>query len=196
MIARWRLRTFSSRPASAICFLIFCTPGSMPMQALHAAHALHLRQLLGRSSRSNWPLGSFLAMRSALATSRFGGGLLDQRDHVALAEDAAGDAAGVEHVQRLDPLAGAEELDRQAGDRAHGERRAAAGVAVGAGEHQAGERHALVERRGGAHRVLAGQAVGHQQGLGGLAMRAISAASLIIASSSVVRPAVSRISTS
>ena len=39
-------------------------------------------------------------------------------------------------------------------------------VAVGAGQDQAGERQALVEGLGGAHRVLAGQAVGDQQGLG------------------------------
>ena len=62
----------------------------------------------------------------------------------------------------------AEELDRQAGDRAHGKRRAAAAVAVGPGQHQAGQRQALVESLGGAHRVLAGQRVGDQQGFGGL----------------------------
>ena len=48
-----------------------------------------------------------------------------------------------------------------------------------------------MERLGGAHRILAGQAVGHQQRLGRLGDPAISAASLIIASSRVVRPAVS-----
>ena len=52
--------------------------------------------------------------------------LLDQRDDVAHAEDAAGDAVGVELLERVHPLAEADELDRLAGDRAHRERRAAA----------------------------------------------------------------------
>jgi hypothetical protein len=105
-------------------------------------------------------------MRSASATSRSCGGLLDQGDDVALAQDPAGHAAGVEHVQGVDLLAGAQELDRQAGDVAHRQRRAAPAVAVGAGQDQAGQRQALVEGLGRAHGVLAGQAVGDQDGLG------------------------------
>ncbi len=124
------------------------------------------RSWSARSSRSNWPLASFLAMRSALAWSSSAAAFSTSATTSPWPEDAAGDAAGVEDVERVDLLAGAEELDRQAGDRAHGERRAAAAVAVGAGQHQAGQRQALVEGLGGAHRVLAGQAVGHQQGLG------------------------------
>ena len=49
--------------------------------------------------------------------------------------------------------------------RAHGERRAAAAVAVDAGEHDAGDADALVEALGELHRVLAGEAVGDQQRL-------------------------------
>ena len=54
-------------------------------------------------------------------------GLLDQGDDVPLTQDAAGDAAGVEHFQRVDLLARADVFDRQAGDGAvplHGGERA------------------------------------------------------------------------
>ena len=42
-------------------------------------------------------------------------------------------------------LAGADQLDRLAGDGAHRKRRAAAAVAVHAGQHEAGDADALVE---------------------------------------------------
>ena len=119
-----------------------------------------------RSSRSNWPLASFLAMRSALAWSSSAAALSTRATTSPWPRMRPGHAAGVEHVERVDLLARAQELDRQAGDRAHRQRRAAARVAVGAGQDQAGQRQALVEGLGGAHRVLAGQAVGDQQGLG------------------------------
>ena len=68
---------------------------------------------------------------------------------VAHAEDAAGDALGVEGLEPVELFAGAEELDRHAGDGAHGQRRAAAAIAIDAGEDDAGERQALVEALGG-----------------------------------------------
>jgi len=49
---------------------------------------------------------------------------------------------------------------------AHRQRRATAAVAVGAGQDKPRERQALVERLGRPHGVLAGQAVGDQDGLG------------------------------
>ena len=42
--------------------------------------------------------------------------LLDQREHVAHAEDAAGHPLGMELLQGIEVLAGADELDRHAGD--------------------------------------------------------------------------------
>jgi hypothetical protein len=54
------------------------------------------------------------------------------------------------------------------GDGAHGQGGAAAAVAVGAGQDEAGQGQALVEGLGGAYRVLAGERVGHQQDLGGI----------------------------
>ena len=44
----------------------------------------------------------------------------------------------MEGLERVELFAGAEELDRRAGDRAHRERRAAAPIAVGAGQDDAG----------------------------------------------------------
>ena len=62
------------------------------------------------------------------------------RHHVAAAQDAPGHPVGVEGVEAVDLLRHPEELDRQAGDCAHGERRTAAAVAVGPGQHQTGQR--------------------------------------------------------
>ena len=126
----------------------------------------------------------------------FLGGFLDETDDVAAIEDAAGDAARIERLKRVGTFAHAEELDRQTGDGAHRERRAAAAVAVRARQHEAGERQALMEALRGFDRVLTGEAVRDEQDFRGFAIFAIAAASLIICSSMVVRPAVSRISTS
>ena len=71
----------------------------------------------------------------------------------------------MEIFQRVHALAGAHQLDRLAGDRAHRERGAAAAVAVDAGEHDAGQADALVEGAREIDRVLAGEAVGDQQHL-------------------------------
>ena len=122
----------------------------------------------------NWPARS---SRSKLALGHLGGELfgfvvvdglgrlLDQADDVAHAEDAAGDALGVKRLDRADPLAGADEHDRLAGDRAHRQRRAAARVAVDPGQHDAGDAGALAKRLGEVDRVLAGHRVGDQQRL-------------------------------
>ena len=91
------------------------------------------------------------------------GGPLDEADNVAHAEDAVGDRAGAEGLDRVELLAGAGKLDRLAGDRAHRQRRAAAGIAVHAGEHNAGERDFIAEILRDVNRVLPGQAVDHQQ---------------------------------
>ena len=54
------------------------------------------------------------------------------------------------------------------GHGAHRERGAAAGIAVDAGQHDAGDADALGEALGEVDRVLAGECIGHQQGLGRL----------------------------
>ncbi len=102
-----------------------------------------------------------------LAVER-GFGLLDQRHHVAHAEDAADDAVGMEWLEGVRLFADADELDGLAGDVANGERRAAACIAVHLGEDDAGEAEALVEVRGRVDRVLAGHGVGDEENLAGV----------------------------
>ena len=118
-----------------------------------------------RSSRSKAPFahlrGDLLRLVDLDGLDR----LLDQADHVAHAEDAAGDARRIEILDGVDLLAGAHELDRLAGDGAHGKCGAAASVAVDAGEHDAGERQALIEIAREIDRVLAGQRIGDEQRL-------------------------------
>ena len=92
-------------------------------------------------------------------------GALDEREHVAHAEDAADDAVGMEGLEGVGLFAGADELDGLAGDVADGEGRAAAGVAVHLGEDDAGEAEALVEVLGGVDGVLAGHGVGDEEDL-------------------------------
>jgi hypothetical protein len=89
--------------------------------------------------------------------------LFDQRHDVAHAEDAAGDAVGLEGFERVHLFAQADEADGLAGDRAHRQGRAAAPVAVHPGQHDAGDADLVVEFRGDVHRVLTGEAVDHQQ---------------------------------
>ena len=60
------------------------------------------------------------------------------------------------------------EQDRHAGDLAHRQRRAAAGVAVQLGQHHTGEADAVAERLGGGDGVLADHRVEHEQHLVGL----------------------------
>ena len=117
-----------------------------------------------KSSRVNWlPAASFAAIASASSSSKCCCGLLDQGEHVAHAEDARGHPVGVEDVEVLELLAVGGEHDRLAGDLAHRQRGAAAGVAVELGEHDAGEADAVAERLGGVDGVLADHRVDDEQ---------------------------------
>ncbi len=71
----------------------------------------------------------------------------------------------MEIVERIDLLADADQLDRLAGDMPHRERRAAAAVAVHAGQDDAGDAERIVEGGRGPHRILAGQRIGDEQDL-------------------------------
>ncbi len=85
-----------------------------------------------------------------------------------MAKDAARDAARIEEFERFGLFTGTEKLDRQARDGAHRKRSAAASIAIGARQHQTGERKACMEALGGFDRVLAGEAVGDEQNFAGL----------------------------
>ena len=91
--------------------------------------------------------------------------LFDERDDVALLEDAAGHALGMELLERIGLLADADVLDRLLRHAVDGERRAAARVAVHLGEDDAGDVEPRVEALRDLHRVLAGHAVGDEQDL-------------------------------
>ena len=163
MIAICRLSTRSSRPAFAIWFFILAMPGIMPIRPPMPPICCICASCSRRSPRSNAPLRIFSAARSGLLGIDVGGGLLDQRDDVAHAEDAAGNARGIEIFQRVELFAGADQFDRLAGDGAHRERGAAAAIAVDAREHDAGQADAFVERAREVDRVLAGQRIGDEQ---------------------------------
>ena len=74
----------------------------------------------------------------------------------------------MERFQGVEFLAGANELQRLAGDSADGERRAAAGIAVHFREDDAGDAELLVELVGRLHRVLTGHGVRDEQNLAGV----------------------------
>ncbi len=131
----------------------------------HAAHLLHLRELLTQVREIEGALAHPLGDARGLLGIDRRCRLLDQRDDVAHAEDTVGNARGIKVLERIHLLAGADELDRLARHRAHGQRGAAAAVAVDACEHNAGETDALVEGVREVDRVLAGERVGDQQHL-------------------------------
>ena len=101
-------------------------------------HLLHLHELLAQVGKIERALAHPLGDAGGLLGVDGRRRLLHQGDDVAHAEDAIGDARGMEILERVDPLADADQLDRLAGHRAHGQRGAAAAVAVDAGEHDAG----------------------------------------------------------
>ena len=147
MIAICRLSTLLVEIALGDLVLHLGDAGQHAHQPAHAAHVLHLHELLAQVVEVELALAHLLGDARGLLGVDRRGGLLDQRDDVAHAEDAVGDARGIEILQRVELFAGADQLDRLAGDRAHRQRRAAAAIAVDAGEHDAGEPDALVEAR-------------------------------------------------
>ncbi len=106
------------------------------------------------------------------------GRLLHQADDIAHAQDAAGEPIGVKRLELVELFADAGKFDRALGHFAHGKRRAAAGVAIELGEHQAGESEGLVKMGGHAHRLLAG---------GGIGIRAKPPAAAEIPADSLIR---------
>src|SRR5688500_8617524 len=137
-----------------------------------AAHLLHLHDLLLEVLEVEaLALLHLLGDALRLLEVDLGVRLLDQREDVAHAEDARRHALGMERLQAVELLRDAGELDRLAGDVAHGERRAAARIAVELGEDHAGERQALVERARDVDRVLPLHRVDDEQRLDRLQLR-------------------------
>ena len=126
---------------------------------------LHLPKLLEKIFKGELSLAHLLLHPRGLVGADRLGGLLDQADDVAHAEDAGGHALGVEGLELVEFFAHARELDGLAGDRPQAERRAAAGVAVQFGQDRTGDIQGLVEMGRHVHRFLSGSGVQHQQRL-------------------------------
>ena len=137
-------------------------PSRLPIGP-HAANRLQLlEEVLERELVAGAELGGHLLGFGLVEVLL---GLLDERQHVAHAEDARGHPVGMEDVEVLELLAVGREHDRLAGDLAHRQRGATAGVAVELGEHDAGEADSVAERLGGVDRVLADHRVDDEQDL-------------------------------
>src|SRR4051794_26787510 len=89
--------------------------------------------------------------------------LLDERHHVAHAEDPLRHPLGVEALELVELLAHAREQDRLARDRLDAQRGAAAGIAVELAHQHAVELDGLGELLGDVDRVLAGHRVDDEQ---------------------------------
>ena len=108
MIAIWRLSTRSSRLADGELVLHLGDAGQHAHQPAHAAHLLHLHELLAQVGEIECALAHPLGDARGLLGVDGRGRLLDQRDDVAHAEDAVGDARGMEVLERVHLLAGAD----------------------------------------------------------------------------------------
>ena len=95
-------------------------------------------------------------------------GLLDERQHVAHAEDPPGHAVRVELLELGELLARGREGDRPADDLLDAQRRTAPGVAVQLGHDDAVDGEGGVERLGHADGVLAGHRVDDEEGVVGV----------------------------
>ena len=143
------------------------------LQLLHArkharqrakpAHALHLLQLGAQIVHVELTLGHLRGERFGFVLLDGFGGTLNKADNVAHAEDASGNAAGVEDVQPIQLFAGADKLNRLARHSAHGERGAPACIAIHTGQYDARQRHLFREVLRNVDRVLPGQAVDDEQ---------------------------------
>ncbi len=90
-------------------------------------------------------------------------GAFHQRDNIAHAQNAVGNPVRVEFFQSVNLFAGADQLDGLAGDSPHGQRSTTAAIAINPGQHDAGDRKALIKGPGHGHSVLPGERISHQQ---------------------------------
>ena len=142
----------------------FTHAGHHAHHALHAAHLEHLFELHFQVVHIELTLGH--AAHHLFGLFGLDGflRLFDEGDDVTHAKDAARDAFGFKGFERVHLFAKADEFDRLAGDRAHGQGCTAATVTVHTRQHDAGNADAVVEVFSRLHSVLAGQAIDHQQG--------------------------------
>ena len=136
---------------------------SMDAKPAHLARACSSWSAM--SSRSNAPFFILRARLLGFVAVDLLGGLLDQADDVALPRMREAMRSGWKSSSASSFSPVPISLIGAPVTCAHGKRRAAARVAVDAGQHDAGDADALLERARDVDRVLAGHGVGHQQGL-------------------------------
>ncbi len=137
--------------------------GDHARQRAKPAHAPHLQQLGAQIVHVELALGHFRGKLFGFLDLDGLGRALDQADDIAHAQNAPGDALRVERLQPVHLLAGADELDRPFGHRAHRQGGPAARIAVHAGQDHAGQRHLRGEGLGDIDRILTGQRIDDQQ---------------------------------
>ena len=137
-------------------------------QRLHRTELAHLLQLIEEIIQAKGALGDLLGGLAGLLLVELLLSLLDERHDVAHVEDARCHTIRVEDLEVLQTLASGSEQNRLAGHGCHGQRGAAAGVAIELGEHHAGEVHAFIECLGGLDRVLTDHRVDDEQDFIGL----------------------------
>ena len=136
-----------------------------PAQGAHAPDHAHLLQKVGEVETG---FLEFLLHAGHVGQLHLLGGLLHQGEHVAHAEDAACHPLGMEGLESLYLLAGADELDRRTAHLADRKGCTAAGVAVELGEHGSCDANLIVEGPGEIGGLLADHRIHHQQHLVGL----------------------------
>ena len=196
MIAACRSRDLSEMLASAICFLTFWTPGRRPIRPSMPPMRFIWASWSAIMSRSNWPLASRRAMASALAASRSWAAFSTRatmspwprmRPATRAASKTSRPSIFSETPRNLMGRPVTARMDRAAPPRPSPSARVRTRPVRGRRSWKA----LAVRTASWPVRLSATSRVSC-----GWAMAAISAASAIMASSTVVRPAVSRMTTS
>ncbi len=144
----------------------FLSAGQHAHNAAKPAHTLHLAELLGHVIEIKLTLGHFLGHAFSFFGVHLLAGFFDQRNNVALPQYAPRKALGVKRVEPVKLFANTEEFDRQTRHRPHGQSGTAAPVAIHSGEHEACELQPLIKALGRFDRILSGQRIGDEKGLG------------------------------
>ena len=141
----------------------FGDAGDHAHQPAHATDLFNLLQLVAHIGEIELALAHPLSGAHRLFLIDIFDRFFNERNNIAHAQNAVGNAGRMEILERIHLFAGTDELDRLAGNRAHGKRCTAPAIAVDTGQHNAGNPHALVKSFRGIHRILSGQSVRNQQ---------------------------------
>ncbi len=139
--------------------------GHHAKQILHRPKFSDLAELAEHVVQPEGVAADFVFERRAVEGGGGFGRLLDQAHNVAHAKDAPRQARGVHALELIGLFAGAKEMDGQAGDVAHRNGGAAAGIAVQPGQDEAGEGDGGVEALDDFNGFLAKGGVGNEEDL-------------------------------